>query len=305
MIDINSLDFVETFEISKATVGVVGFGYVGRAVGEFFRDHCRVLIYDRAMPEHGTLQKLVADSEVVFICVPTPMNMTDGTCHTTIVELVIADVLRVCGEVARNPDSLVCVVKSTVTPGFTRNMRTKYPEMRVCFSPEFLTEKNSVNDFRSSNRIIVGGDSDDAQVVLKYFMDVQPQRVKNDQLLLLHCDETVAEMTKLFTNGVLMTKVLFANEVYQICQALKISFDEVSALTSLDSRVGTSHMSVPGHDGSLGAGGHCFPKDIHNLRSTSRSLGTGERLFTAVIDRNDELRTDKDWLAMQGRAVIG
>jgi UDPglucose 6-dehydrogenase len=305
MIDINALDFIEDFKIDQATIGVVGYGYVGRAVSEFFLDHCTIKLYDRAFPNLGTLNELVKSAEVIFICVPTPMSVSDGSCHTGIVQSVISDIEQAAYAIGRNPDSFVCVIKSTVSPGFTKSMRDAHPELRIVFSPEFLTEKNSVIDFRNSNRIIVGGDPDDATVVLKYFMEVQPKRVENGQLLLLHCDSSVAEMVKLFTNGMLMTKVLFANEIYQICKTMKIDFEDVRGLAAIDPRVGGSHTSVPGHDGMLGAGGHCFPKDINNLRDVCRKLGIKERMFTAVIERNDELREDKDWLAMAGRAVIG
>lgn len=100
-----------------------------------------------------------------------------------------------------------------------------------------------------------------------------------------------------------MTKVLFCNEIYQLCEKMGLSYNEVRALACLDGRIGASHTLVPGPDGQPGAGGHCFPKDINNLRSVAKELGTGEKLFTAVIERNNELRSEKDWEAMKDRAV--
>jgi UDPglucose 6-dehydrogenase len=101
-----------------------------------------------------------------------------------------------------------------------------------------------------------------------------------------------------------MTKVLFCNEMYQLCQKMGIDYEEVRTLATLDFRIGVSHTYVPGHDGSLGAGGHCFPKDINNLRNVCRQQGVPEKLFTAVIDRNNEIREDHDWEKMKDRAVI-
>lgn len=110
--------------------------------------------------------------------------------------------------------------------------------MRLAFSPEFLTEKNSVQDFKNVNRIFVGGDEDDALIVLKYFHDADPKKVADGKRNLLQCDSTVAEMVKLYANGMLTMKVIFSNEVYLMCQKLGIDFNEVRLLAGLDPRVG-------------------------------------------------------------------
>lgn len=304
MIDIRSADFVKNFDIKEGTVGLIGHGYVGKAVEAFFDGHVKkVVVYDKAKPELSTLKDVVSSAEVIFVCVPTPMKK-DGSCFTGIVENVFADIQNAARELGRSQDSFIVIHKSTVKPGFTEEMQLRFPNMRIVYSPEFLTEKNSINDFKETNRIILGGDAEDTLVVFKYFEGAIPERIANDRTVILQCDPTVAEMVKLYTNGILMTKVLFSNEIYQICQKLGIEYEEVRVLANLDHRIGAGHTKVPGHDGQLGAGGHCFPKDINNLRAFCREIGVNEKLFTAVIDRNNELREDKDWERMAGRAVI-
>lgn len=303
MIDIKATDFVEKFDIKQGTIGVVGYGYVGKAVENFFKRACTVLVYDKAMPDQNTLSDVVGKAEVIFVCVPTPMRPT-GECYTGIVEEVINNIREEARKLDRNLDSFIVVIKSTVRPGFTEELQGKNLNMRIVFSPEFLTEKNSLQDFVNTNRVIIGGDEEDALVVFKYFQGTVPERVANDKVLLLQCESTVAEMVKLFTNGILMTKILFSNEVFLMCQKLGVEFEEVRQLSVLDARIGASHTSVPGHDGQLGAGGHCFPKDINNLRFAAWEMGIPERIFSAVIERNEEVREDKDWLKMEGRAVI-
>lgn len=351
-IDIRSTGFLRcpkqdlTELLKNGTVGIIGWGFVGKSVEAFFADTCRVLIYDRK-GSPNTLQQVVDGAEVIFLCLPTPMK-EDGSCHTDIIDSVISQVREIALSSGRPLDSFVLVIKSTVRVGFTEEMQEKYFPLRIVFSPEFLTEKNAIEDFKSCNRIIVAGDKEDANVVLTYFCGVKhvydratgiPERrvvqkyeelfdgpsadtAVDRQVLLeeffkertaaafksvvLYYEEVpaVAEMTKLFTNGILTTKIMFCNEVYQICQKLGISYDEVRVAALLDRRIGDSHTMVPGHDGSLGYGGHCFPKDINNLKAICRELGVDEKIFTAVITRNDELREDKDWLRMEGRAVI-
>ena len=302
-VDINAADFVDGFDIKRGTVGVVGHGYVGQAVAAFFDRACKVVVHDKAKPELMTLVDVVTQSEVIFVCVPTPMR-ADGQCHTGIVESVIEDVKKTAGDIGRPLNSFVLVIKSTVRPGFTEEMQGTHLNMRILFSPEFLTEKSSVKDFQNTNRVILGGDEDDARVVFKYFEGVIPERVADDQTVLLQCEPTVAEMAKLFTNGMLMTKVLFSNEMYLMAEKLGINYDEVRFLACLDPRIGESHTRVPGHDGHLGAGGSCFPKDINNLRFTASELGLPEKMFTAVIERNEEIRPEKDWEELKGRAVV-
>lgn len=303
MKSINDEDFIEKFDPKDGAIGTVGYGYVGKAVFEFFRDTTKVNVYDKAKPELGTIDDLVKGSHLIFVCVPTPMNQ-DGKCHTEIVESVISDLKKAADRNSVNTQDFIVIVKSTVYPGFTENMQDRHPDMRIMFSPEFLTEANSIADFKTTNRVIFGGDERDARVASMYFHAVYPQKVAEDRLLLLQCEPTAAEMVKLFTNGILMTKVLFCNEMYQLCQKMEIEYEQVRQLACLDKRIGQSHTLVPGPDGQLGAGGHCFPKDIHNLRYTAEHAGVKEKIFTAVIDRNAELREDKDWERMQGRAVI-
>jgi len=302
MLDINATDFLKSFNMKNATVGVVGHGFVGKAVDEFFKGKCNVLVHDKAKPELNSLKEVVSGAEVIFICVPTPMRK-DGSCFTGFIEEVLTNVRNTARELNRNLDSFVTVVKSTVYPGFVEDMQNKLLPLRITFSPEFLTEANSVNDFKEVNRIIVGGDEDDALVVCKYFAEADPDRVEDGRRIILHADSTTAEMVKLYANGILTAKVIFSNEVYLMCQKLGISFEDVRMMAVLDHRIGAGHTLVPGPDGQLGYGGHCFPKDVNNLRAFAKELGTGEKMFTAMIERNEEIREKKDWLEMKDRAV--
>jgi nucleotide sugar dehydrogenase len=314
-LDINAADFRKTFDIRKATVGVVGHGYVGQAVAEFFRRECQVLVYDKAKTGDcerlsgkrlrlcAELREVVAESEVIFLCLPTPMN-ADGSCHTGVLESVIKEIDDLSQEIKRPRDQFILVIKSTVRPMFTEDMWYRHPALRIVFSPEFLTERDSVRDFLTCNRVVLGGEEDDTLVLFQYFAGCEEERIESGALVVVQSHPTVAEMAKLFTNGFLMTKVLFCNEIHQMCEKLGIPYVDVVTVASLDNRVGKSHLQVPGPDGKLGAGGSCFPKDIHNLQNAARELGVPERLFTSVIERNAEVRPDKDWEQLKGRAVV-
>lgn len=302
-IDINATDFVDRFIPKDGTVGVVGHGYVGKAVEYFFSKTCRTLVHDKAEPDSSPLKKLVDESELIFVCVPTPMR-NDGSCHTGIVEEVIRDIVEQAGYLSRNLNNFIVIVKSTVSPGFTKKMKERHPGLRLLFSPEFLTEANSFQDFVNTNRVLLGGDVEDGRVAFKYFEARLMEKVQDDRVTIASCDSTVAETVKLFTNGFLATKVLFCNEMERLCSALKIPYEEVRVLALLDRRIGTSHTLVPGPDGSKGFGGHCLVKDLNSLKFIANQLETGQKLFTTLLDRNDEIREDRDWEKMKGRAVI-
>ncbi len=331
-IDIQSPDFIQNFRMSDATIGQIGYGFIGNAVVELFRPFCNVLVYDKNKdtfnnPTHNArmadLSDVISGSEVIFVAVPTPMKQS-GECHTAIVESVLQDIQNAAVSLEKNLGSFVVVIKSTVPPGFTARMQKKFA-LRLLFSPEFLTEANAVSDFKTTNRVILGGEEEDARVVYKYFEGVWPDRQMNTYnghkdgvVHIIQCDSTVAEMVKLSTNAHLASKVLVSNELYLICQKLGIVYDDVKLLTQFDRRIGLNHMNVPGSDGNLGFGGHCLPKDLNSLAFISEQLKTsferscgasgcspGETsLFRDLVDRNYTVRENHDWEAQKGRAVI-
>ena len=103
----------------------------------------------------------------------------------------------------------------------------------------------------------------------------------------------------------LATKVSFANEMKQICDEIDVDFDKVVEYALYDDRIGKSHLSVPGPDGSLGFGGHCFPKDLKAIISLAEDLGVQPSVTSAVWAKNLEVRKseNRDWERMIGRAV--
>ena len=110
-------------------------------------------------------------------------------------------------------------------------------------------------------------------------------------------------MIKYFTNSFLATKVSFANEMYDLCLKLNLDYDKVVEYSVLDKRIANSHLNVPGPDGDLGFGGHCFPKDLSALIKLSDDIGSINYLLKSVIKTNDTVRKNRDWEKMKGRAI--
>jgi len=270
-------------------IGIIGQGYVGTALKVGFKDYYNVETYDKydlSKSTKSSIKRVVEFTDVIFVCVPTPMRK-DGTCYTGIVEEVIR-------EINETADGHIVVIKSTVPPGTTDRINAEYTKSTVIFNPEFLTEANFIDDFKNQNRIILGGDRKGTSKVRQLYSRLFPQAT------IVKTGAKHAEMVKYFTNCFLATKVSFANEMKHICDSIDLDYDKVVEYATYDERLGKSHWSVPGPDGDLGFGGHCLPKDLSAMVNGFDTLG----LLEAVEQVNDQVRENRDWESMVGRAVL-
>ena len=275
----------------KSTIGIVGQGFVGTALYEGLKQYFHIKTYDIAKRSTcNSLADLSEKSNVVFVCLPTPMEK-DGSCHIDIVEstLLELDVIDECKTV---------VVKSTIPPGTTEKWNSLFTNIQIVFNPEFLTEANSIEDFKNQNRIIIGGPRPATTKVKRIFAKAFPK------VPIIKTGSTTAEMVKYFTNSFLATKVSFANEMYQICERLNIDYDKVTEYAIYDERIGRSHLNVPGPDGDFGYGGHCFPKDVKALIQVALEIGLLPKMLIATNEKNNQVRINRDWEKQEGRAVI-
>ena len=279
-------------------LGIVGQGFVGLALKAGFEKHYDLEAYDKYDGFKSTVQlhDMVAECDVIFVCVPTPMG-EDGSCHTDIVESVVKEIddwTKRKGKI----DTPIVVIKSTVPPGTTDRLHKKYKNIDVIFNPEFLTEATFIEDFKNQNRIILGGIRRGTNKLRQVYSKVFPRTT------IVKTGAKHAEMVKYFTNCFLATKVSFANEMKMLCDKLDIDYDKVVEYATYDERLGKSHWAVPGPDGELGFGGHCLPKDLNALISVAYQLKLEPTILNAVNKLNLLVRKNRDWEQMKGRAVI-
>ena len=270
-------------------IGIIGQGFVGNAVYQKFTKYYNVLTYDIVSEKgNSTFDKLERTCRTIFVCLPTPMN-SDGSCNVSIIEEVL--------EKLNYKGFHEVVIKSTIPPGTTARWNEKFLDLQIVFNPEFLTERNAVKDYENQNRIILGGPRPATTKLKRIFSKVFPSAH------IIKTDSTHAEMVKYLTNTFLATKVSFANEIYQLCDNLDIDYDKVIEYATYDERLGKSHWNVPGHDGDFGFGGHCFPKDLAALLNLSEKLNTINNVLCATQETNNNVRSNRDWEGMKGRAV--
>ena len=274
-------------------IGIIGQGFVGNAIYQKFKNYFNVLTYDLDESKcNSTFTDLIM-CNTIFLCLPTPMN-TDGSCNVSILEKELSNI----DLTADNQEvKKTIVIKSTVAPGTTARWNSLYESLDLVFNPEFLTEANAVEDFNNQSRIILGGPRPATTELRRLYSKVFPKAH------IIKTDSTHAEMVKYLTNSFLATKVSFANEIYQICDKLKVDYDKVVEYATLDERLGNSHWQVPGHDGDFGFGGHCLPKDLSALIFLAMNLNTDTNVLNAVEETNDVVRKNRDWEQMKGRAV--
>ena len=198
------------------------------------------------------------------------------------------------------------IVKSTIPPFQMQELINKFQEsMYLIFSPEFLTEKTAEFDLQQSNRFIFGISDEEID------QDSTPRQLV-DELFHLRFPAVprywvsyrAASLVKYFTNTFFSNKVAIFNEFYQIAKNYGVSWEEVISLVLLDTRIGRSHFQVPGHDGKLGFGGHCFLKDINGYRQLADSVNVNPAMATAAWTKNIELRK-ADIIAEEFNKMIG
>jgi UDPglucose 6-dehydrogenase len=262
-------------------VGIVGYGYVGKAVFDFFKDHYETIFYDPHMDGSATKDELNA-CDLALVSVPTPMS-EDGRADTSIVEETM--------EWLATP---LIVLKSTVPPGTTKSLIEKYNK-RIVFNPEYIGEGNyevpfwkehpHPRDMKKHHFMIFGGNEADATEVGEYF-----KRVLGAEARYVYTDSTTAELCKYIENAFLATKVTFCNEFYEIARALGVNYDELREMWLLDGRIGRSHTAV--FKDARGFGGKCLPKDTSAIVKRSEEAGYEPKLLKAVLAVNKEIRGD-------------
>jgi UDPglucose 6-dehydrogenase len=276
-------------------IALYGYGYVGRALYRFLKDHYDVLVIDphvdfallkeeepEAVPgRYAAEYQASAGIEHGVICVPTPTGAGGWSCDTSIVE-----------DVFRNTDHRSYLIKSTCGPG-TIDRLTAETGKRVCFSPEYIGEgKYEIaywkdfphpTDMKKHSFHIFGGPRDVTREWVQIF-----QRVAGWNARYMQTTALQAELVKYCENMFLATKKIFCDEMYNVCEAFGADYNEVKELWLLDGRVGPAMTLI--HPDSRGFGGKCLPKDTQAIVAAARAKGYDPKLWAEVIASNQRVK---------------
>ena len=267
--------------MKKVKVGIVGYGFVGKATAKGFSKNTELFLVD---PLLGTNLSDLKDfsPEFIFICLPTPMKK-DGSQDFTLVKEVFMDLLS-------NKVSSTIILKSTVIPSNIKIVDNLIED--YIYNPEFLREKHAEEDFINSNMIILGGSKNNQEKVKNLYENHSICKTKNYVLT----DKITASLIKYSINSFLASKVIFFNELRDLFNSsgAEEDWDTFTNVLAMDKRIGNSHMDVPGHDGRLGFGGACFTKDTAALIKYSQSLEKELTLLKKAIEINNNIRSKYD-----------
>ena len=259
-------------------VAIIGYGFVGKAIENALHDSVELYLVD------PILKTKVADlsnfmPQIIFVCVPTPMN-DDGSQNSEIINSVIHEINELSLESK-------IVIKSTVLPDVILEIEKIVP--KVVYNPEFLREKHAFEDFIESEIVIFGGEKDTSIEIGNFYKNHTRCKCNEFQFT----DLVTASLVKYSINTFLATKVVFFNEIFNIFRELSRDdkWDEFISIISKDERMGSSHMSVPGHDGRYGFGGACLPKDTLALLKYSKGINQQLSLLKKSVEINNNIRS--------------
>lgn len=224
-------------------------------------------------------QSAYRDADAIFIGVGTP-EMPDGSANLS----YIATVARQIAETIEK-DCLI-VVKSTVPVGtndkveqFIKDFLVHDVKFEVASNPEFLAQGTAVHDTLHASRIIIGTQSEWAEMLLK-------EIYKDFGLPIVSVSRRSAEMTKYAANDFLALKISYMNDIANLCELVGANIEDVAKGMSYDRRIGDRFLNA-----GIGYGGSCFPKDTKALKYLANKHGYHLRTVEAAVDVNAEQKT--------------
>lgn len=268
-----------TLKQIKPTIAIIGYGFVGKATSQLQKKY-KIEIYDPNVEKYCN-NFFAFEKDIVIVCVPTPT--VNGEVDVSIVEDAILKWQKF-----KKANSIL-VIKSTIPAGTIERFCKKYSTNRIVHNPEFLTQRTANEDFMNPLEVIVGGDKDCSEQVIKMYKNFY-----NNSNIKYYCiSSSEAELLKTLRNSFYATKVSFFNEVYELCNSIKIDYQkfiEVFTLNGAHPWVGSQHTKVPGPDGLFGFGGACLPKDSEGLLSLAKENNVDMMVLEAAILSNKRRR---------------
>ena len=277
--------------IKKETIAVIGAGNVGYPLGVLLSERNRVFFIDSNEEKINKINKgislikdyqlssnalkLKASSDIktlnycdsIVIALPTEYDEKLRRFNTSNIEEYIS-------YISTNNSNATVVIKSTVPIGFTKKLAKQFNNLEIIFSPEFLREDHGLEDCQYPDRLIFGV----KRINLKNKrMAIVFENITNNAMKTTFMSYEEAEAVKLFSNSFLAMRIAYMNEIDTF--ALKNNLDAEKIIKGMcqDTRIGDFYNNP-----SFGFGGHCFPKDTKQLRSSYKE----SKLVNAVVESN-------------------
>ncbi len=254
--------------MARETVGIVGYGVVGRSMHTLLGDDAVTYDVDGGAADRARINRC----EFVFLCVPTPCR-PDGSCDASIVEE--------CVEWISGPR---IVIRSTVAPGTTDRLVSETGKS-IVFQPEYIgeTPDHPLADIRKHRFIILGGRTEDCSAVADLYA-----RYYHSEVRFYFTNAKTAEVAKYMENSFYAVKVMFCNEFFDIARSHGVDYNELREVWLADPRISRDHTFVYPQD--RGFSGKCLPKDISAVIHSCHEKGYTPQLLEWIMDANEKCR---------------
>ncbi len=256
-------------------VGIIGVGFVGKSFSlATIRGYLKGVVTSPVLYDKyrgiGSIEE-INKADIIFLCVPTPYDKKIGF-----------DVSAVEDAFSILKGNKTIIIKSTVIPGTTERLQKKYPNHKIIFSPEFLRAETAEKDVLNPFEQVVGY-TKKSKGIAKKILQILPKAPYE-----FIVPATEAEVFKYFSNTFLATKVIFANQFYDLCQKLNIDYERVKGMARVSPRFGFSHFEIF-MDGFRGYKGACLPKDTKALIQLGDKIKVSMDLLKQVDKINEKL----------------
>jgi UDPglucose 6-dehydrogenase len=272
----------------REKICVIGLGFVGLSTAVYLasrgnrvygvdRDEKRCLMINEGRSPIGEIDLLAGfeasstikrDADIYFICVPTPSDEHG---------IDVSPILQVCDELrekVKGEKENIVVVRSTVTPGTTKNLiAPRIKSDRLVVNPEFLQEGKALRDMFNPIRIVIGSEIQEVGDRIQSLYDGP----------FIRTDWITAELIKYASNAALATKLSFVNEMANLAKIVGADTKKVLDGVGMDPRFSPNYME-PG----IGFGGSCLPKDLYALIRSCEEVGYDPKLLKSVYEVNED-----------------
>lgn len=255
-------------------IGVIGMGFVGKAIFHGFSLFYETKGYDIDPKKSPNTLEQTLQSDFVFVCLPTPSS-ENGEADLS----YIWDFFKTIKD-----KSPIFILKSTVPIGTTKKLENEF-SVKIVHNPEFLSARTADVDFITQSRVILGCNSPITGVKVA---ELFSERFNGINIVKMNSDES--ELVKYFLNCFFATKITFFNEVRLLSDKIGLDWDNVMRGVLSDGRIEKLHTDVPGHDGKFGFGGACFPKDTLALSKVFEKHNINPLVLKATIEQNKNIR---------------
>lgn len=249
-------------------LGIIGCGVIGGSLNSLLEDMGHtVKLYD---PDKDLFDD-ISDCEIIFLCVPTKADMK------------FKDVKMAVRYINKKNKEGIIAIRSTIIPG-TIDKLTKQYKREFVYLPEFLRERTALLDEICPDKIIIGARKRETGEIFK---ELFKPAVDNKNKI-IEMSPVEAELLKVALNSLYTIKVVFGNELYDICQKYGADYYKLFEAFKLDKYINAMHLD-PLFDNYRGAGGKCLSKDIKFLIRAARKKGILPKVMIMADKENINL----------------